>query len=104
MVDPHGALPGRACFLRFEQFVNADRVIQVLGQYLDGLTFNLTWVRRWKPSFRGTSDSGAAVRSPGIPASGHTGTASAARDTAPSRPALAATNKVVRKREISVMA
>ena len=34
-----GLFPDGACFLSFVQFANADRVIQVLGEYLDGPSF-----------------------------------------------------------------
>ncbi|HOC55787.1 MAG TPA: tetratricopeptide repeat protein [Verrucomicrobiota bacterium] len=35
-----GLFPDGACFLSFEQFSNAERVIQVLGTYLEGNDFN----------------------------------------------------------------
>ncbi len=34
-----GLFPDGACFLTFEQFMSADRVVQVLGTYLDGPQF-----------------------------------------------------------------
>jgi tetratricopeptide (TPR) repeat protein len=35
-----GLFPDGACFVSFEQFASAERVIQVLGTYLDGNDFN----------------------------------------------------------------
>ncbi len=35
-----GLFPDGACFLSFEQFAGADRIVQVLGEYLDGVNFN----------------------------------------------------------------
>jgi hypothetical protein len=35
-----GLFPDGACFLSFEQFASAERVIQVLGTYLEGTNFN----------------------------------------------------------------
>jgi len=35
-----GLFPDGACFLSFEQFASAERVIQLLGTYLDGTNFN----------------------------------------------------------------
>jgi predicted ATPase len=35
-----GLFPDGACFVSFEQASNADRVVQVLGEYLEGVSFN----------------------------------------------------------------
>jgi tetratricopeptide (TPR) repeat protein len=35
-----GLFPDGACFVSFEQFASADRVVQVLGEYLEGVSFN----------------------------------------------------------------
>lgn len=35
-----GLFPDGACFVSFEQFSSADRVVQVLGEYLEGVDFN----------------------------------------------------------------
>ena len=35
-----GLFPDGACFVSFEQFTSADRVVQVLGEYLEGVGFN----------------------------------------------------------------
>ena len=35
-----GLFPDGACFISFEQFASAERIAQVLGEYLEGVSFN----------------------------------------------------------------